>query len=668
MAQLAPPPWVNEVNKSILSFLGHNPSRIDLGPSFEQLNEVSAETALQLYRMHKNFEEPSDENATARKHDSIMSMVSYDENGLDSFFVPVNTKMDPFVRHQLYKVREKLRENVAHYSFSSANLEFPSGETFESASGDISLYAKLRDRSQFTITSDCIPLFTRIAYNTPMLKFAIRRHFKALCKTRVVLENGAMKVKFRKYDPDVAWKRALELQHHVPGTEVTSRQKSNAAYSIFKEMVKQVVIVVPGARLTTVPKSLEVDRVITCEPLCNMIVQRTIEQSVRDIIKKVYDVDLETSQHIHKLLICDLDNATIDLKNASNSVFLQVVKWFLGGTRLYHDLCAARSKRVMYVDGYWHDLKMLSPMGNGYTFGVMSLLLLTLVREFDSLGMVFGDDIIVHKDVAPSVMDLIQQIGFSINTKKTFTQGYFRESCGGFFAKSRYITSFDLNWAEDEVDAVVLVNKIAILAYTTQSKIRRKLQALHADLIELVPPSLLRGAIFKREYATRKLEHETLNLLSLEKAKRGYDGHHLVKDDNLRKFYSSCIPLLEYDNSTFSLTDGVYVPMSMLHKKYSQAAARKTQSMRGSQDVKDLQLGGEELYARLHLTKKSEVYRRKGRLSSEGVKLKGQPLKPLDNITRLFGWYYVWAGKVQAPNLRETYVSSKWVLDGPKFV
>ena len=187
-------------------------------------------------------------------------MVAYDENGLDSFFVPVNTKMDPFVRHQLYKVRERLRENVAHYSFSSANLEFPSGETYESASGDISLYAKLRDRDQFTITSDCIPLFTKIAYNTPMLKFAIRRHFKALCKPRVVIKNGVAKVKYRKYDSGVAWERALELHCHIPGTAVTARQKSKAAYSIFKEMVKQVVIVVPGARLETVPKNLEVVR------------------------------------------------------------------------------------------------------------------------------------------------------------------------------------------------------------------------------------------------------------------------------------------------------------------------------------------------------------------------------------------------------------------------
>lgn len=630
------PKWVGSVNEQIQTFLGRHNNYQALGPSYSGMSFKDAEWNLQLHRMHKKFEQPDDSYAQERKSRSLWAMVDYDSNGLTEFFVPGSARINPYVRHQLYSIRKRLNEIVSDYRFSVSSLEFPSGETYVSADGDISLYAKLRDIEQWACTLECFDLFARVCYNTPMLKFAARAHFKTYCK----------KVG-KKFDEKRMWKIGKAIWPNP----------AKRAFEIFKSKLRAIVTFVDGARLSTVAKDIEVDRVITCEPFCNMIVQRTIEIGVRKLIKNHFGIDLDESQVIHRTLIADLENATIDLKNASNSVFYAVVKWFLDGSRLWKHLDQARSAVIDVENGMQWKLNMLSPMGNGYTFGVMTLLLLCVVREYDDFGHVFGDDIIVHVDVANDVIELLRNIGFETNVKKTFTSGKFRESCGGFTSEGRYITSFDLEWAQDEVDAVVLTNKIGIMAYATGSRLRSPLQKLHNSLLEVIPPSLLRGCIYRKNYAGSKIKAE----LSQLRRKT------LTKETMVRYYHSEngirCISHLTGDdafwsNDRFALNQGCYVRPVMLQKYQCATRARKTNMFLRSKVGKDLHLGGEQYGSYLLLEKKAMTYVTKG----------NKPLKPVHSVSRLFGWYYIWAGKVLAPNLRETTVSQRWVTEGPKIL
>lgn len=630
------PKWVTSINNEVLEFLGRHNDYQPLGPSYSGLSFKDAEWNLQLHRMHKKFEQPDDSHAQERKSRSLWAMVDYDSNGLTEFFVPGSAKINPYVRHQLYCIRKRLNEIVSDYRFSVSSLEFPSGETFVSANGDISLYAKLRDIEQWTCTLECFDLFARVCYNTPMLKFAARAHFKTYCK-----KIG------KKFDEKRMWKMG----------EAIWSNPSKRAFELFKSKLRVITTFVDGARITTVPKDTEVDRVITCEPFCNMIVQRTIEIGVRDLILKHYGIDLDESQIIHRALIEDLDNATIDLKNASNSVYYAVVKWFLDGSRLWKHLDAARSAVIDVENGMQWKLNMLSPMGNGYTFGVMTLLLLCVIREYDDFGHVFGDDIIVHKDVASDVIELLQNIGFETNVKKTFISGNFRESCGGFTSEGRYITSFDLEWAKDEVDAVVLTNKIGIMAYATNSRLRSPLQKLHSSLLENMPPSLLRGCVYRKNYAGSKITEE-LKQLKRKLHNGGAPTPYYYSHNSIRCLGSLSGTDNFWSNDRFALNQGCYVRDSVLQKNQCTTRARKTKQFLRSKVGKDLHLEGEQYDSYLLLEKRATTYVTKG----------NKPLKPVHNVSRLFGWYYIWAGKILAPNLRETTVSQRWVTEGPKIL
>jgi len=82
-------------------------------------------------------------------------------------------------------------------------------------------------------------------------------------------------------------------------------------------------------------------------------------------------------------------------------------------------------------------------MGNGYTFELETLIFLAIAMEGCYLSgvnglpsvntFVFGDDMIVPTQAGPTILQLLRWFGFEPNSKKTFLEGPFRESCGGDF-------------------------------------------------------------------------------------------------------------------------------------------------------------------------------------------------------------------------------------------
>jgi hypothetical protein len=425
---------------------------IPLGPRYSLMSGTDCHLNLTLYRARKKFARPGSSDI-ARAQKSVEAMLAYDASGVVDF-TPARMDMSCCVRKSLYNARLALHEKFSRFKFDTELLDFPSGESYDSSSGDVSLYAKLKNLVHWRVTPDCFDLFARVVYNTMSLKRIAKAHM-GKCTNDIALYNFY-------------------------------KTRENFAFLIFREKLRTIVTFTYGSRLTTVPKDKDVDRVIEVECMGNMIVQRTIGNGIRKLIKSEYGIDLQHSQDLHKTLIANSSYATIDLKNASNSNWMSVIK-FLVPPKLFKFLRLSRSSVVSYK-GEYYGLNMLSPMGNGFTFEVMSLVLLALCRTLSPDSYVYGDDIIIPNEHAPSLIEVLTVCGYSTNNEKTFINSPFRESCGAFYHDDvGYITSYDMKYPTNDFDRMVLVNKIGHLGETLPN-----FKLLHNELLPLFDSLALR--------------------------------------------------------------------------------------------------------------------------------------------------------------------------------
>jgi len=214
---------------------------------------------------------------------------------------------------------------------------------------------------------------------------------------------------------------------------------------------ESILKIVPGNKVVTVPKNAKTDRVIAIEPDLNIFVQKGIGAVIRRRLRGV-GVDLNDQSLNQALaLIGSKENslATIDLSSASDTLSREVVR-----TLLPRDWCDAieqlRSTHGFLPDGDSICYQKVSSMGNGFTFELESLIFWAICSSVRSLlGIrdrrlaVYGDDIIVPNGAMAEVtIRILSLFGFSVNPKKTFVDGPFRESCGKHFFKGQDVTPF----------------------------------------------------------------------------------------------------------------------------------------------------------------------------------------------------------------------------------
>lgn len=192
---------------------------------------------------------------------------------------------------------------------------------------------------------------------------------------------------------------------------------------------------VPGNRFTSVPKDSTKNRGICIEPSFNVFAQLGVGGYIRQRLKKVLGIDLETGQLLHRRLACtasrDSSLATIDLSNASDTVARSLVKILLP-PQWYLLLETLRSPMTLFGD-QWHRLEKFSSMGNGFTFELETLIFYCIAAQFSDEVYAYGDDLIVENSAYTEVISALNYCGFTPNKRKSFHTGYFRESCGGDF-------------------------------------------------------------------------------------------------------------------------------------------------------------------------------------------------------------------------------------------
>lgn len=224
--------------------------------------------------------------------------------------------------------------------------------------------------------------------------------------------------------------------------------------------------IVNGSRATTVPKQFDARRMIAIEPTGNMFLQQGLMHIMYRRLAEV-GLDVKTLPDRHKDLAfwssVSGHLATLDLSNASDTVSLELVR-YLFSPKWFYWLNATRSP-TMLINDEEVSLAAYATMGNATTFPVETLVFWAIscscvmfsrykkhygVRPWKLASVltshedraavsVFGDDIILPTSAVPDVLYCLGQLGFSINSKKSFyDEGLsFRESCGGDFYHGR---------------------------------------------------------------------------------------------------------------------------------------------------------------------------------------------------------------------------------------
>jgi hypothetical protein len=237
---------------------------------------------------------------------------------------------------------------------------------------------------------------------------------------------------------------------------------------------------VAGSRSCFVPKTADISRMICIEPGINMYLQLGLGSIIEKRLRRFFKIDLSVQPTINRWLAKigserpdeDRSFATIDLSSASDSISLGLLGTFFPDD--WQSAIVELRSPVTSLSDEVVELKMVSTMGNGFTFPLQTAIFSCIVAacttldngshravSLDSLHedfSVFGDDIAVARKFCPRVLRLLSILGFQANEAKTFQSGLFRESCGHDYYSGHNVRPVYLRKLETDQDIAVLIN------------------------------------------------------------------------------------------------------------------------------------------------------------------------------------------------------------------
>jgi len=242
---------------------------------------------------------------------------------------------------------------------------------------------------------------------------------------------------------------------------------------------------IEGSRLTTVPKNEDTERTIAIEPSGNMCLQLAAGMYLEGALRHIgLDIRNQQQKNIAMAKRGSIfgDVATLDLKSASDMISIDLVRALLPSS--WFDLLIKLRSPVITIPGDGKagslgrqvELNMISTMGNGFTFPLMTLIIVALIYGYRatrggpslfidwSNTCVFGDDIIIPSHEYSGFVDVLTKAGLIVNLDKSFSEGSFRESCGGDFLNGVDITPFYVKSLASETDVYVVINQVLVWA------------------------------------------------------------------------------------------------------------------------------------------------------------------------------------------------------------
>lgn len=263
-----------------------------------------------------------------------------------------------------------------------------------------------------------------------------RRHAQLdlkMSKVPISVSTSALPVLAKVVEDDLHWSSALLKVD--PGT-------LQGPYSLLRSTFRHSNANV----VTTVPKNAKTHRVIAMEPRGNGFLQKGVGAYLRRRLKSVgVDLDDQQPNQSGARRAYSEGLATLDLRAASDTVSLELVYELLPvDWAIYLD--ELRSRYSILPNGSMLKLEKFSSMGNGFTFELESLIFWAICSSCieQSSGreelLVYGDDLVVPREDAPLIIDVLGYVGFATNRDKSFVDGNFFESCGKHFFKGVEVT------------------------------------------------------------------------------------------------------------------------------------------------------------------------------------------------------------------------------------
>lgn len=281
--------------------------------------------------------------------------------------------------------------------------------------------------------------------------------------------------------------------------------------------------IVKASKLSCVPKRRDISRTICVEPTLNMFAQLGFGARIAERLKTFFGIDIEVQQMRNRELArrgsVDGSFATIDLSSASDTISLKMLAAMLPPDFMSW-LKLLRCGQTMLPDGSLVELDMVSTMGNGYTFPLQTMLFSCVVaaaaraRGGDLLNSshvalgawgVYGDDIIVPQGfiyrrafrkaqwygdfLLRDVNRLLDLLGFKVNGSKSFSEGPFRESCGGDYYSGHDVRGVYFKTLKTMESRFVAINRLQKWSNKTGIPLTRAIAFLKRSVRDIpVPP------------------------------------------------------------------------------------------------------------------------------------------------------------------------------------
>lgn len=194
-----------------------------------------------------------------------------------------------------------------------------------------------------------------------------------------------------------------------------------------------------GNKLAFVPKDKNKCRQIAIEPSCNLFLQMGVGNWM---VRRLRDFGIDLRDQTKNRALAHLasitqEYATVDLSDASSRISRELVRYLLPGD-WYNLLDCIRSPGYE-KEGEYTAYEMFSSQGNAFTFPLETAIFFAVVSAFPGKVSVYGDDIVCETSIYPSVESALEFCGFRVNRAKSFSDGFFRESCGGDYILGQHV-------------------------------------------------------------------------------------------------------------------------------------------------------------------------------------------------------------------------------------
>lgn len=257
---------------------------------------------------------------------------------------------------------------------------------------------------------------------------------------------------------------------------------------------------VVGGKLFFVLKNVDEARTCCTEPGLNGVIQQGVLGHLERRLAEYFGIHLSSQPSINRRLAeqgsKDGSFGTIDLSSASDSNGLSLFEKVVRPCFLKHVIKTSRCEVAVLPNGDTERLRMVSTMGNAFTFPLMTILLASATRAVLDLTdpgakfSVFGDDIVVPIRGYSFLIRMLGKLGYLPNVDKSFGSGSFRESCGHDYYQGQYVRGVYIRSLETSADVYSAFNRLARWSAATEISLIRTLQLLKSMAHDYrVPPS-----------------------------------------------------------------------------------------------------------------------------------------------------------------------------------